>query len=562
MNMMTSKNLMITGMIVLVLVLASSAYSQTQKVFSINCPVSFDENNFFEIRARAGYEDDVGRINCDDLNVKAFINGKEYLLNKFVNCEYSKFVQLPEGEYEMLVTAFFPDGSETLSCNVTVPKTVTPQMEVYSPQALSNFVKGDVVYLEAAVFLNGENLKGNLSVYLNESFLTVLPINKDGTYSGTIKLEAEPGDYFLNFVFENEDYYLEKEVPITIILSNESAQGIGSGTIEVLIPENEQEFPKNSTISFEIKAKDINGLIIQHANATISLSLNGEKVLEEPMEEQTYTYRKDLTITKAGKYYVSFTVEKGEYQLTKTMVILVGNESQRAETANFSVRILVPFSKVYAVNSVLILRARTTLNSQPIRQAKVSFYFDGEKLNATYDSNGEFIASSPELTEGNHSFKVVAEYDQMLAEDYVEFIASSKVLNILMISPKENQTMYLKKGNWFEVKADVLDESNDTVPGAVVKAYVQEPSGRQIELSLTQDPDTGVYSARFYPNDDGKYSMLVSAELDYYVPAEKTLNFDVVLKEEKLQIGTNQLLLALLILGIIFISIALLKILV
>ncbi len=538
-----------------------------QNFLNVSQPFRFDENNFFEIRAKAGYF-----INekpyCYNTNVSAFVNGREYELRKLIDCYYSVFIRLPDGNYTVTVRASYPDGGiVSRDYELEVIGTKQPEIVLYSPKPLSVFKQGSSVFVEAQALLSNDPVGSSANTSLvdekgEDINSVVLSKTDSGTFQGTILLNSsEEGDYYLRISVGYDGSVVFKDFPISLIPSESELNQTGPVPfLRVLYPSNELEVPKNSTVLLQVEFKDSNGLTIQSAEVTGEVFKADKLVKSFNMTESLYSYNAEVLFETPGRYVIIFHAVKNEMSDSKKLVLLVGNESERAEGMNFSVRIISPTPGVYAVDSKLNVIARVTVNRQPVSEASVVFYFDGREIAGEYEGNGEYGFTTPELAYGVHSLKTVAEYEDMMAEDYLEFMASDSFLNISPINPDPNQTLYVVEKEQIRLKIDVLDQDDDVVPGAEVTARIIEPNGREVETLLIQNEDTGVYESVFYPSLSGVYKISLKAEKPGFVGDSEEYSFSVELKTEKLVISFHDLLTVLLVLGIIILVVLLLKI--
>jgi hypothetical protein len=367
-----------------------------------------------------------------------------------------------------------------------------------------------------------------------------------------MKMDVDEGNYTLRLTLTKGELVSWKEIPLTITSEPIDVTPGLAAQIKVLYPESGRNYDLNTTVQFEIEFVDANSLIIDDAQMEMFIFGEGELVDRIAMDEQAYTYRQGYFFDIPGRYEVKFSGEKGSIEAEQSVFITIGNETQIAEEADFTVDILVPQADVYAVGSSLLMRARVRYDQMPVTDAVVELDFMGQTILMDYDAYGEYTYVTPNIgVQGTYTVEVLTSYQGMLAKDIVEFMISDHFLNISLIEPSSPEAIVMEAGEPLDLHVDVFDETGDIVAGAEVIAEILEPRGRMVETQIFQDPVSGKYKTVVYPNEPGTYELTVTASKSGYVTDIKEFTYEISFpKKQWLPSSINYETLLLIILGL------------
>ena len=488
----------------------------------VNCPV-LDESGLYEFKAKA-YEDGF----CHETNVYVYLEGYKYILDKNIDCSYSKLMKLPVGDYNVEYKAVYSDSERNAICILSVDEGDDAFIKVYSPQENTIFKKDSVAYVEAVFIFGVKNIREGVGlVKLVDSNGTVyseseLSIYYPGAFKGEIPISASEGDYELLVEIKYKDFDLIKVIPISVSES-QSEDLISIGPNIYLVEPGIFNYLVNDTVPFEVNFFDENGLILADANSTMNVYKYGDFITSVEMNVGRFSYEISFVFNESGDYEVEFVLEKDNKKAIKNIIITVGNATQLAEVENFTVKFITPMSDVYADDSELIIRVLVDYNKVRVSGAGVVLTLNGEEFDMEYDKFGEYIHITEPLASGSYNAKVVANYLDLVAGAEVVFQASSHHLVIKIIEPDFNETVEITKGKSLNLKVDILDEFGDIVPDALVIAEIIEPSGRTLKEQLIQNEETKIYEAIIYPNDEGLYRIdFIASDLGFVSASEES----------------------------------------
>ena len=504
---------------------------------------------------------------CEDTNVFINFNGGSYKLDKGVDCSFSRYLKLPAGDYNIDFKAVYSDSERNAFYKLTVASGEPAFIKVYSPQENTSFKKDAVAYVEAVFVYGVKNIRSGVGLVklVNASGSVLnqqdLVLYYPGAFKGFIPLNVSAGNYSLVVEIKYNGFDLIKQVPV-VVSENQSENSISVGPSIYLVEPGVFNYSLNSSVSFEINFFDEKGMLISDADALMKITRYNESIAEINMTKGRFSYDSFYFFNESGDYIITFELQKGDEKATKTVALVVGNSTQLANVENFTVSILSPLPEVYVENSSLNLRALVKYGNERVGNATVTAFLNDEEINMDYDNYGEYVYSTPLLSSGNYDFKVVADYLDLKAVSEMNFEVSPHVLALVPFEPDENESIELNKSKGITLKVDLVDEQNHTVPDALIKGEIVEPSGRTIKVSFVQNQDTKAYEAVFYPNDEGIYSVNLKGYEQGFVHAEASMSFKVKFYKQKVELpefSTEALLIIVLAIAILVLIVALLK---
>ena len=479
---------------------------------------------------------------CQNTTVSIDLNGYYYLMDKGVDCNFTKYLDLPVGDYVVHYKALYGDSERNAFSRLSVDSGSTAFIKVYSPQAGTSFKKDAVAYVEAVFVYGVKNIRSgtgvvrlvgeNGSVFNEQKLSLYYP----GAFKGFIPLNVSSGNYSLLVEIKYKNFDLVKKVPI-IVSENQSKNSISVGPSIFLVEPGKFNYPLNSSVSFEINFFDENGMLISNADAVMKVIRLNESIASINMTKGLYSYDAMYFFNESGVYNIVFDLKKGNEKATKSIVLIVGNSTQLGEVENFTASFLSPLPEVYVENSSLNVRILVKKGSQRISNASVLVSMNNASHNMSYDNFGEYVWTTPMLPSGKYNLMAVADYGKLKAVAETSFEISSHVLRLLVMNPSENQSIELNKSKGIVIKADLIDETNESVPDALVTAEIVEPRGRTIKVDLKQNQDTKVYEGIFYPNEEGVYKVSLSAYEPGFVASHNSISFHVSFYKKQIQIS-------------------------
>jgi hypothetical protein len=553
---------------------ASLDYSvdPVESLLAVDCgSLKTDKYGFVDLAAYAGFYKG-GMLYCYDTNVTAVIGSYSYDLTKYYNCRFSKAVQLPLGTYKAAFTAQYAGMTQKQKeCTVTVESSIEPELIVYGLEQNASYAVNESVHVEAVATANGRNLmQGEAVAALMNGTDVVTGIFLDpdsrGVFKGDLGMDAPAGNYTLIVAYRYEFWYAQKDFAVII--------GAGAGTpskpagtpgmrVTIIYPKQDATYTMNSTLPVQVKIEDLNGLLVSGANVTAEVWQEGEYVENITFNESKYYYEARYTFDK-GLYLLNVSAYKaGIGAVSDVLVQFIAGQRPSEALENLTVLIITPKSDVYAENSTLVVRARVTNASEPVKNATVVMVFQGTETNMTYDKYGEYTTTAGPLPEGEYDLAVIATYGEDVAQDRVSFMTSKHRLDVRPVAPEYQQATEIKKGQSIPVSAAVTDETGDVVSGALVIAEILEPTGRALQMQVFQTPATGQYDTVFYPNDDGIYRITFRASKERFIGDSEDSEFTIRLKQENIlpvKISFETLLTIALLLAIVILLAAILKI--
>lgn len=530
------------------------AKSSASKVISVlgdamlipDCTVEPDAYGYAEIRATGGYF--TGRcpeLACDRTTVTADVGGK---LNRYIGCEFSKYVLIPLGTGSITYSMQYPGGTLQRTCTVK-PPTPSFELTVYSPEQGATYVSNDTIPVSAALLMNGEVLtKADVSATLGDETVS-LTADYYGIYKGAV--HANTGTLRITARYSN--LLAEKTVGINAVAPGTA--NVTAAAMRIIALPLEGTYEANNTIAIIAEVEDASGMIVSKANVTASLSLNGTEITRLQMHESAYTYSTLFTPLAEGVYSLALTAAKGGNIATLTLPFQVG--ALLTPTSDLTVDVLSPKTGTYAPNSSIVVRARVLYKNEPLKNATVSMDFLGGKKQMTYDKYGEYV-TTVQPPEGRYELGVVATYGSLVSEGKATFLVSRHTISLDLLSPTDNRT--IRKGESVTLSVNVLDEAGDVVNGVSLTATIIEPQGRVLEMPIFQSPATGEYTTVFYPDDDGVYKISLLAGKEDYLESAVESTFAIELKKEAMPITTETLLTIALAIAVLILLAAVLKV--
>lgn len=502
------------------------------------CEVYPDKYGYVKIQALAGYNQN--GFYCYQTNVSATIGEITYDLKKQTNCVFSKYVQLPKGYHAAVFNAVYPIfGEKSKTCLIKIEKSVEPELIIYSPKENAIYGTNDLMYIETVGMIGEQNVYSGdvfaelISVELPSSLVMNsmhMSMKFPGIFSDWMRVNVSDGPYILRLTLTKDHFADVKEVNIIVNNSAEEVEPPTGVRINVLYPLQNQNFEFNASVPIEAEFLDVNGLIISNADVRAEIYLEDEMVDEVRLLDKTYAYKGKYTFSEAGNYEIKINALRGDFSDTKTVLVSIGEPSQIAEAANFTITILSPLSDTYGKNSQINIRARVLEAFDPVADASVILYLNGIEYDMTYDRYGEYVYTTEALSVGNYEARTIASYENYLAEDSITFFISEHLLTIRVYSPATDEEFEIDEGDSIALTVDVVDETSDVVTGVLVLAGITEPNGRTAEIQLFQDPESGLYKSLFYATEEGTHYMTVSVSKAGYVGEEVSVNFIVKTK--------------------------------
>jgi|GEM_PF-4269128 len=505
---------------------------------------------------------------CQDVNVFVNFNGYSYKLDKGVDCNFTKYLKLPVGDYVIDYKAVYSDSERNVFSHLSVDSGENAFIKVYSPQSNTVFKKDAVAYVEAVFVYGCKNIReGTGVVKLVNSTGSVLNQKKlslyyPGAFKGFIPMNVSAGNYSLLVEIKYNDYDLIKKVPI-LVSENQSENSVSVGPSIYLVEPGVFNYSLNSSVSFEVNFFDEKGLLISGADAVMKITHYNKTVTELNMTKGRFSYDSVYFFNESGDYVITFDLQKGDEKSSKSIILTVGNSTQLAEVENFTVSVLSPLPEVYVENSSLNVRALVKYNNKRVENASVKLYLNNEEHVMDYDNYGEYVFVTPLLSSGNYNLKVIADYLNLKAVAESSFEISPHSLKLITLNPDNNESIELNKTKGIDLKVDLIDEQNATVPDALVSGEVIEPSGRTIKITFSQNQDTKAYESVFYPNDEGMYKISLVAYEQGFVPSRDSINFKVSFYKKKINVpefNLQALLIVAVAIAILVMIVALMKI--
>lgn len=511
-----------------------------------DCTVQPDAYGYAEIKATGGYF--TGRcpeLACDRTTVTADVGGK---LNRYLGCEFSKYVLIPLGTNSITYSMQYPGGTLQRTCTVK-PPTPSFELTIYSPEEGATYVSNDTVPVSAALLMNGEVLtKADVSATLGDETVS-LTADYYGIYKGSVR--ANTGTLRITARYSN--LLAEKAVSINAVAAGTA--NVTAAAMRIIALPLDGTYEANNSIAIIAEVEDSSGMVVSKANVTASLSLNGTRITELQMHESAYTYSALFTPQAEGAYNLTITARKAGNVAVLALAFRVG--ALLTPTSDLTVDVLSPKTGTYAPNSSIVVRARVLYKNDPLKNATVSMTLLNATQQMAYDKYGEYVAAV-QPPEGRYELSVVATYGGLVSEGKATFLVSRHTLNMELLSPADNRT--IQKGESVTIAVNVLDEAGDVVNGVGLTATVIEPQGRVLEMPIFQSPATGEYTTVFYPDDDGTYKISLLAGKENYLESAVEATFAIELKKEAMPITTETLLTIALAIAVLILLAAVLKV--
>ncbi|GEM_PF-6091576 len=508
-----------------------------------SCSGQADKYGFVRFNAMVTYYQN-GANYCANTNVVVSIGGLQITLLPSQSCVYSRYVQLPNGVYTPTFLANYPSGQKQVTCSMAVTSGGEASLLVYAPKNGNIYRTGDNVQLQASVVQNNQNiLNGSMQAQLSNGSgnLQTVTMTSDqyGTFSGGLTLSVPDGQYIITFAASKGGTTYAQNNIMIVVNNSADVQTTNGAKINIIYPLNNQKFNANGSTIIEAQFIDSNQRSISNAVITADIIKNGQVVDTVNLDEKAYSYKKIYQFTSAGQYSIRVTGTKSPYTAQGSVSLIVGEASEIASSANFTVQILAPQSDTYAKGSTILFRARVRQDTTPIAGANVTLDVNGADYLMNYDRFGDYTYSVGPLPVNNYEAKVVAAYGNFLAEDSVLFSVSEHGLKINLQAPKESDEFVMKSGDAVNVSVDVVDEFGSTASGVLVAGSVIDSAGRISQLQLFQDVKDGFYKTTFFPVERGQYKMTLTASKLGFVGAISESKFTVQLQTGIFGLNTN-----------------------
>ena len=130
------------------------------------------------------------------------------------------------------------------------------------------------------------------------------------------------------------------------------------------------------------------------------------------------------------------------------------------------------------------------------------------------------------------------------------FLVSPHSLKIMPITPQMGENVTTSFTN---IQVKLTDEGGEIVTGANVRAIIDTPTTGRRTVSLDRDVTTGYYKSKFTFGGKGTHTVKIVASKIGYVSGEQVYTFEASPPEEASPIGTQDIIVIALIIGVILV---------
>jgi len=520
-----------------VMIMAAVGLSATAYTLRADCTPTADAYGYTELQAIAKYfpnsvsVDDDGDGYCYNTNVTVTVDGTEYAMNGYYDCAYSGLAQLPIGQHSASFKATYNDGhTETRTCLFNTTTSAPLGITAYSPADNANYY--GTVPIEAVGTLDGEKVHGataTADLFYGTTLMQSITLAEPsyGVYEGRLAL-GQFGQYRILISLSYRGWSTQRWVNISSVSQDNvtTQPGTESLRIDVLYPAT-GNYSAGQELALTAKVYDQAGFTVTGGTMAVNVYRDEQSIENITLTESRYFFMGRYTPQDTGTYEFRFIAAKGSMNATRSVFIGVGGSP--AEIANFTVMVISPRSDVYAENSSLIVRARAFEKTTLVTDANVTAYIGNDTVQLEY-SRDAYEGVLPQLAEGEHELVVVAQRADKIAEAKVIFQISKHYVHVTLLKPIDSVDII--KDEPVRIEADVTDEEDNIVSGALVVFKILDPAGRESEMQLFQSAETAKYSSVFYPTVDGTHQITVEVSKPGYVSDAIESNFDVAIKRE------------------------------
>ncbi|MBI1973797.1 hypothetical protein HYS54_03205, partial [Candidatus Micrarchaeota archaeon] len=382
------------------------------------------------------------------------------------------------------------------------------------------------------------NLTGTVSRFDgNTTMLQPLTFSETPFYYQSSFRFATPGEH--GFTINARKGTLSASATFSITIGNVTGGTVtqpgGQGLAVIIVsPQNTLYEAENVTPPVVIVVKDENNNILTGATLQGNVTLLGKNATRLSFRETPYYYTADNVVSGPGEYVLNVSSTKGTRSGSASISFAVGPQAEFRPS--FLASIITPLPRVYPENAALAVRAKITLDNQPVTDASAIALLGTQEILMEYEQFGEYSSSLPPLPEGAYSLRVIAGLGNATTEDRVDFAVSKKRLFIDVITPNSSGEITQKSGEPVTLAFNVRNEHGDVESGVQVEATILDPSGRRSVAQAFQST-TGEYSTKFFATEQGTHHYNVTAEKIGFVTGSLDSQFIVTLDKKTFVFG-------------------------
>ncbi len=548
--------------IILLLLLLSTAMAIQ---VNVSAPLGEYEHGTIPIKAQLLDDDGDPMTSVDEFRATLNEGGKktdqQIRLTRDGNYYEGEFEVLEAGEYKTLFTAFWNDSeySRTKYFDVNTSKMyveiLTPENKTYSGDIE---ISADVTMGES--FVHGATVTAQigskkLSMPEGQTHYRATATLAAGTYEMTVTAEKDDQTITAKQWFsvsgeivtdDNETGYIPgpRLFTLTKVTPDKGEYALGNEVeIGVMAIDNENQKMKDVDVVAQIKTPT--------GNLTLQLTLKDDilnpKYTATIMLSDNGFYEAYITATKEG--YTNATAYFGPFRAGEDLPEMP--EDVKCGKA-FCIHVTSPDKyQTYSTNDSVSLRVqvieRTAIT--PISNAAVTVSAAGSTATLDYDWNGYYQYAS-QYDEGEYTAQFIANYNGETVTSNVTFLVSPHSLVIMPITPQIGENVTTKFTN---IQIKLTDESGEIVTGANVRAIIDTPNTGRHTISLDRDVETGYYKSKFTFSGSGTHTVKLVASKMGFVSGEQVYTFEASVPKEDSPIGTQDIIVIALIIGVILI---------
>jgi len=297
--------------------------------------------------------------------------------------------------------------------------------------------------------------------------------------------------------------------------------------LRITSPTETETFGIDEEVPIFVMFRDTNELFVDGKVSMEIYNTENEKIHDEDLERKRQYYTSEYKFKEEGVYRLHF---KGIFSDFKPVnrSVLVYVETSKEEANQLEINIITPKVGVYPEDVKLILRARIKYQGTPVKNGTVYAVINELEYEMAYDAFGEYFVKLPKLAENEYQFSIVAKSEDLTGETESFFKISKHRLDLQLVYPEGEQTIFIKRDTPLTFSFDVYDETGDVSAGAEIILRITDVDGKEIESRIYQTEE-GEYTGIVYLDKRGEYTFTSTAELSGYVKdsVESTFTLDI-----------------------------------